>query len=245
MASIVRPRVAHVLNGDAMLSLFKESGIEGSVFCMREAFAQGEIKGDTIDEVLMHRKTYYDTHGKRDHPDYEKYVIAHFHELRAIPNDTKIYLWFGYDVFCQVNLWFVLTLLLSKDFNLYLVYPTHLEFERRNEDFGSATVDDLRDCFENVIEISEDDKELADTLWQAFRDRNIEELTVLEQASSNAFPDLDETIQRIISYLDGSLKEVVKEIYIKNQGNFEMTFSIFMKEYGMYGFSDDMVREMV
>ncbi len=243
----------HVLNGDALVDRFHASGLTGAVLVCREAFMEGNLQGNTLLEFWHTRSQAVSRLYNAQPADYYTNVVHEFESILAAPDEAEFNLWFGNDVFCQVNLWFVLSLLALRPqpVQAFIVYPTYLPEDDIWQEYGPATADDLRHCFSRRIAVSAEDFDLAGRLWQACRSRNLEKLKELGQRISAAFPYLNDVCQAYadrfpaapqISRPERVVREIVRSF---NQVvTFSDVFQEFTRREGIYGMGDLQVRAL-
>jgi hypothetical protein len=89
---------------------------------------------------------------------YFQEVKAQIENLKNIQPGDTINLWFEHDLFCQVNMWFVIHFLRSANISndVYRVMPPSA-LENVWEGFGRSNSADLKSCFEKRILFSMDD----------------------------------------------------------------------------------------
>ena len=98
----------HILNGDILKEQFPD--ISGELIVARECLVDGDVNGKNLAELYNSRAKFisknYRGYSIRDY--YEK-TVPEFQKIQDIPENSDINLWFEDDLFCQVNLWFVVT----------------------------------------------------------------------------------------------------------------------------------------
>ena len=117
--------IFHILNGDALKDQFPSS-ITGQLIIMRECMVDGDVSGNSPEEIFSSRTRFMTKHYKDVTPAiYYQKTTPEFYKMRNIPKDAEVHLWFEHDLFCQVNLWFVLYYLDVCNIkpNTYLVFP--------------------------------------------------------------------------------------------------------------------------
>ena len=105
-----------ILNGDALLDQFLET-IPGDRIVMRECMVQGNVEGNSLDEILVSRKAFMQSDFGVSEKEYTDDSEAEILKIKNI-SDGIVNLWFEEDLFCQVNLWFSCYLLAEKLSNL-------------------------------------------------------------------------------------------------------------------------------
>lgn len=98
----------HILNGDSTLSLFQQSGVQGSTCVFREILSEGPSSPDLgSDASNKQRIEFLSKYFEADAGAYQERFIK---ELAIIEDQNwdEIVLWFEYDLFCQINSIFLL-----------------------------------------------------------------------------------------------------------------------------------------
>lgn len=235
----------NILNGDALAYSFGEADIAGEIVSTREALIDGSLAGNTLAEFWQNRA---DSLGI-SLEEYQSYSVSEFKKILNAPDDSTFNLWFGYDLFCQANVWFVLSLIDSLAINkeVYMVYPTFLAEADIWKEFGRADSEDLRVSFSKKVRFAEEDFRLARELWQAYKNQDLLTLAQLAERKSVCFPYLKEAIQAHIERfaVDGALnrpERVLTDILQKGETDFYKVFGQFSEREGVYGFGDDQLK---
>ena len=115
----------HILNGDSLKEQFPEN-IQGEILVARECLVDGYVNGNSLTDFFKVRAEFirnnYDGYKEQDY--FEK-TVSEFNKIQNIPDNVDINLWFEDDLFCQVNFWFVINLLIKSNQNnqLFLIRP--------------------------------------------------------------------------------------------------------------------------
>ncbi len=235
--------VYHILNGDALAYSFPEAKIDGQLIVIREGLIDGNLAGDRLPDFWKSRATYL---GISDR-EYQQNVVAEFEKIRTAPEHAEFNLWFEYDLFCQVNMWFVLSIIndLGIKKNVFAVYTTHVEGNNPQfwNGFGPANSTELNYCFANRISLDSFDLQLGKDLWSAYKNNNLEELNLLAGIPSAAFPYLKEVIKAHVDRnpMDGSPgrpEKIIAEIIQSGTKDFQHVFKEFWARESIYGFGD-------
>jgi hypothetical protein len=241
--------ICHILNGDSLAHSFPDTHIEGEIIVDREALIDGDLQGNDLSEFWKARATHI---GISSAEYYEK-VVAEFEKILTAPEDTEFNLWFEYDLFCQVNLWFVLSLIadLTTKKEVYAVHSTFLTREDKNfwNAFGPATADQLIQSFNDRILLSDTDIQLGQQLWNAYKNANLTELKSLSKNQNPVFPYLREVIQAQIDRFPkggekGRPEKVLEEIINTHPADFQTVFQEFWKRESIYGFGDIQLKHL-
>jgi len=236
--------ICHVLPGDAHVDDFLESGIEGEMLVCREALVEGDISGGSLDEFFANRAAYITRTYGEDPSTYKANVASQFRRLLAVWKGDEIHLWFEYELFCAVNMWFCLSLLENLGADVYRVPPAHLTYEDRWNGFGGTRSEDLQQCFNARVRLTNDDIQLGSNLWQTFRKADREALLRLSATPWNAFPYLRE-VGEAAAAIDSAPARVIAEIQSEGIDNFNDIFLEFRRRAGVYGYGDSQVRNLL
>lgn len=230
----------HVLNGDALAERFPSEHLAGELIVMREALIDGDVNAAT-DELFYEARV---AHHQTTVADYKQRVVSEWNRLESTGGGSEIFLWFGYDLFCQVNLWYLLHQLSDIHSRaLYIVYPSYLPAARRWDDFGYASADDLVACYQRAIRLAPGDIELARRLWKAYCENDRPLLKLLSNRQSASFPYLREACEAQLDRTpesgdEGRPERVVRQILSEGILSFGDVFREFHKRAGVYGFGD-------
>src|SRR4030095_66733 len=137
----------HILNGDSLAQSFLNAQIQGEVVVCREALIDGNVQGGDLQDLWRVRAKH---HGI-ELDEYKQIVVSEYKKIIDAPNNSQFNLWFGYDLFSQVNMWFILSILFdsSKEKNIFVVYPTFLEPADIWYEFGNASTENLLTSLNN------------------------------------------------------------------------------------------------
>jgi len=97
--------VYHILNGDSLAHKFPNTQIGGNIIVMREALIDGDLSGENLHDFWQSRAKQV---GVTEAQYYHR-VVSEFEKLMNAPANSEFNLWFEYDLFCQVNMWFVIS----------------------------------------------------------------------------------------------------------------------------------------
>ena len=116
----------HVLNGDATATVFAAAGLPGDVLVWRDILVEGPLTAEwTAPTALAARAAYLATRLAIDPERYLSGVRAQEEGLAGALRHDEVVLWFEQDLFCAVNLWYLLTWFSRRPSaaRLMLVYP--------------------------------------------------------------------------------------------------------------------------
>jgi hypothetical protein len=236
----------HVLNGDSLGEKFPFSG--GIIIC-RECLIEGPVNETDLAEFWKQRAAYLAKTFAVDEQQYFTDVQAQIENLRNVNPADFINLWFEHDLFCQINMWFVLDFIRSQKLGniIYRTMPPD-SIEDVWSGFGKLTATDLQECFEKRVRFSASDIELASDLWSAYQQNDLDEIRRLSTTGSLCFKYLEEAcdahIQRFNSK-PGRPQRKLKELRLRGLTDFSEIFNEFKRSEGIYGFGDLQVKKML
>jgi Domain of unknown function (DUF1835) len=236
--------IYHVLPGDAQVGEFKKTNIKGEVIVCRECLIVGDIDAETLDTFWERRAHFILSEYGEDVADYHEKVADELAELLDFDENDEVNLWFEYELFCSVNMWFCLWLLSNTTAEIYRVEPVVLSNEDRWLGFGGFTADELKTCFDAHTRFTPQEIALGAALWNAYRANDRATLADLSNSTSVCFPYLNEVCEAAIEK-DSRPREIIAEIQFEGKTDFDEIFSEFTRRAGVYGFGDSQVRRLL
>lgn len=236
--------IIHVLPGDAQVEAFRDTGIEGEIVVCREALVDGDVRADSLEEFWSVRERYLADAYPESGSNYRDRVVAEFEKLRDLPAAAKVNLWFEYELFCHVNMWFCLWLLRDSRAELYRVAPVVQRKDDVWSGFGNLTPDQLRECYEERLQFTTPDIGLGVELWTAFQNRDYARLKELSTTTSACFPYLEEACDAEIDK-EVRPKQVLQELRRDGVDDLNEMFAAFRQRAGVYGFGDEQVKRIL
>lgn len=239
----------HILNGDCLEIQLKQTKINSKLIIFRECLIEGPLTAFSTDSFLDMRAEFIAGTFNISVADYFRKSAEEIRKIETIPENAEVYLWFENDLFCQVNMWFVISLLSGRsDLKLYRVFPKK-EQEEHWTGFGTADSAELEQCFNEKVRFSPDDIKSGSDLWSAYQKENPEKLIKLSEHPSDCFKYLPEVCRAHCDRFpqDGSLgkpERLVLELIRTHSKDFPEVFSEFSKRAGIYGFADTQIRRI-
>lgn len=227
----------HVLPGDSLVEQFNNAKIKGETIVCREAFISGPIDADVPDEFWDQRARFVLTSYNEDEIVYHEGVADELERLSDVSSQDEVNLWFEYELFCCVNMWFCLSQLVDTGADIYRVEPVTLTDEDRWNGFGELNASQLKKCFAKRKRLTNSDIKLGVDLWNAFRHRDNNRLLKLADHESDAFPHLKELIAAAVE-IETRPARILTDIHESGLTEFKDVFPEFVKRAGVYGFGD-------
>jgi hypothetical protein len=237
-------KVYHVLNGDCLAEQLKETALNQDFIICRECLIDGALKADNLAEFWKVRAEFIANGYQVSTQEYYLKTVSEFEKLENLPDNSEVCLWFENDLFCQANMWFVLSFLSNKPtLKLFRIFPV-LENNVENwKGFGNNDANDLEKAYSEKVFFEPKDIELGQKLWAAFQNSDFIKLKELSKQKSACFAYLEEVCQAHIDRFPvdetlGRPEKVVKEIIETMSSDFQEVFKAFSAKEGIYGFGD-------
>lgn len=235
----------HVLPGDAAAEKFGEANIDGEILICRECLVEGDLRAENLSDFWRVRANFIETAYGENAQNYEKDVAAELQKLENLRPATEVNLWFEYELFCQVNMWFCLGLLQHTEAKLYRVAPVVRAVDEIWKGFGNLSAEDLQKCFDEKTKFADEDIALGANLWLAFQNSDHQKLDRLALTESPCFPHLREVVCAAVEK-DFRPQNILRTIVENGAADFKNEiFPEFARRAGVYGFGDAQVERML
>ena len=237
----------HILNGDALASTFP-TDIHGEKAIARECLVDGPVEAHSLEELWVIRNQFLTPGTSVDSVEnYFNKTVPEFEKILTVSSDSRVYCWFELDLFCQVNLWFVMHLLEKHKGDTYLVLP-----EKADLRLGFAELNErqMEEHFRDAKLLTRNQCEILANLWKMFQQNHIDEAMTLSKQVSIELPFLLPAVQAwkdSIPHGDYPGKPKATIIQIMNELNtddFGKIFREFRNRVPIYGFGDLQVKRL-
>ena len=238
----------HITNGDSFTERLSGLGIKGDVITWREMLCEGKTETNVGSEQFW--KTRFDFLHKNYNVSKSWFIEKTLKEYRSLCNhkqQDEVILWFEYDLFCQVNMLAVISWLKThrRHAQITLACSGEQEGDDRMRTLAELNDDQLRSLFENRVELSQDDMEYADYVWQLYCSDNPIRLENLSDYDQFRFPYLERTVQAhlkrfptIKNGLNAVENRVLQIISESKSANKKALMGNLLQNQGWYGFGD-------
>ncbi|KMQ69763.1 hypothetical protein ACM39_01560 [Chryseobacterium sp. FH2] len=232
-------KIFHITNGDYLAEDLKKIQITGEVIVCREALVAGPLQTGNLDDFWKLRSDFMLKYYNSAPASYYKKVVSEFEKTLNIPKSSEVNLWFEDDLFCQVNMWFCISLLSKiKGLKIYRIYPK-ASAKDHWKGFSISSSSDLKESLQSRFLFRENDIEFALNLWEAFKNNDNNSLQQLSENLSQCFKYLEEVIE---VYLHTSPEDFIENLIEDEVTDFNIIFEKFQKEFEMLGFGDLQVK---
>ncbi|MFD1140450.1 DUF1835 domain-containing protein [Larkinella insperata] len=171
-------KTLHILNGDATAEAFAQSNIvrpsdPSDVLIWREALSEGPVKAEgPLDEFWGIRRAWLSVYAGEPAADsYDQQVVQELKKLANSADYDEIYLWFEHDLFCQINLVFLLAQLAQqprKAAKIKQVSVDSVPGEPFFKGMGQLTGAQLATLYLQAEELTSHELDAAARVWRAY-----------------------------------------------------------------------------
>lgn len=153
---------AHIVNGECLKERVKKENIAAPVYAFNEAMCRGTAEETVFSETFIERRAQSLFVPKEE---YEKITVK---ELCKALEAPALILWFGEDMFCQINLLTLLAWLEQKGYAGKVFIGTLREEKDEIADFSPLRAEGFSDAYRRVvIEKKPPQTELGATMQRA------------------------------------------------------------------------------
>lgn len=245
----------HITNGDAFTRKLKQLKLKGDIITWREMLCEGKTETNVGSEQFW--KTRFEYLHKNYKVSKSWFIEKTLKEYRSLCNhkqQDEIVLWFEYDLFCQINMLAVISWLKThrRHARITLVCSGKEEGSDQLLGLGELTDKQIRNLFDNRLELNQDDIEFADYVWQLYCSDNpirLENLTDFDsyqfkylgpsiQAHLKRFP----TIKNGLNELENRILALAAEEKTKSK---KALIGTLIENQGWYGFGDSQFQRIL
>lgn len=237
-----------ILNGDALKAQMPTDKITGNLIVCRECLIDGNIEGDAIVDFWDNRAEFIENNYGTGPGKYNEYVLPEFQKILELSAADVVNLWFGDDLFCQMNLCFIIYLLdtIGHRDNIFLVKAQTNNWQ----EFGGMSATELVTAYDNKKAMTTEEFQLMLDSWAAFQQNDLKQLERLSKTPTSNFPFFQEVIQAHIDRFpdNGALGRPQQQLLAIQEKlkttKFEAIFKAFNQTEGIYGFGNLQVKAL-
>ena len=179
--------------------------------------------------------------------DCEKNLLIQEAALAGFTEHDETILWFEHDLFCQINLIYLLDWFSKQsrgNTRLSLICIGEFPGKESFRGLGELTGEQLTSLFERRHEVADAEFELATRAWAAYCSNHPEEITRMVEEDTTAIPFLRDALRlhltRFPSVKNGlnRIEDKSLEMISKGDSGFKSLFPMFNNAYPVYGLGD-------
>jgi len=240
----------HITNGDITTKRLQELNIKGEIITWREMLCEGRTIMQVGSETFW--KTRFDflnTSYKVSKRKFVDFTLKEYRNLCQQKQQEEITLWFDNELFSQINMLAVISWLKRyRQGRKITIVQGLVTKKNKNKNISDLTENQVFNFFKNRIELSKDDIEYADYIWQlycsdsplrletAYKLNNSPIFSHLEKAIKAhllRFPSIYTGLNTVETAILSTVQSSEKIIKTKDQ-----LVNTLLKNQTTYGFSD-------
>lgn len=246
-------KTLHIVNGDSLAEQMKELELPGELVIWRELLSEGRTLQQINSEFFKVRKKFLKQTYGIPSEEYEDRFVSEIKRLKALKGYNNIVLWFEFDLFCHINMLAAISLITEKDgmIPISLVCSKKLKGEKEFLPLSQLNAKDLKNHFENRIQLNKEDIEVANLIWELYCSENPMKLKPQIKVSTN-FEYLSSCIRAHIerfpnsvtglNSLEKNLLKLIENHDIKNENHL---LGYALQYQGYYGYSDTQMQRLI
>lgn len=236
----------HITNGDHFTAKLQALRLEGDVITWREMLCEGKTLCTVGSESFW--KTRFEFLHKNYKISKAWFVEKTLKEYRSLCNhkqQDRIVLWFGNDLFCQINMLAVLSWLKTHRRYAEIALVGSKKKGKASTCLHELSDEALLELYEKRIILSQDDIEYADYVWQLYCSDNPIRLENLNPNGDFHFAHLSEalkthlkrfpTIKNGLNELENRILKTAETQKLKSRQDLVETL---VNNQALYGFGD-------
>jgi Domain of unknown function (DUF1835) len=238
----------HIHNGDSSANVLKESGMAGEHIAFREALMAGPAPGGLPQEEWLKRRAHF-LAGDYDVDEQEcfKQLVREHEALERFRDHTEAVLWFEHDLFCQINLVYLLNWFRNQNrvaTRLSLVCIGEFAGVEDFRGLGQLSPQQMASLFDVRREVSEAELNVAAEAWEAYSSPNPEAIESFVGAGTSALPFLQSAMLNHLARFPstgnglGHVENRALQLIAGGHTHFKSLFSQFGKTDSAYGLGD-------
>lgn len=167
--------VLHITNGDTTTQLLKKLGIKGEIITWREMLSEGKTTTEVGSESFWkNRFEFLKSSYKITKKTFIDYTLKEYRALCKHKQQDEVVLWFDHSLFCQVNMLAVISWLkrFRQGKKITLIQSGKIGNGTKLKNFSELTETQLKNLYKNRTQLTLDDIEHADYIWQLYCSEN-------------------------------------------------------------------------
>lgn len=241
--------ILHITNGDSTTNYLKSLNFSGDFITWREMLCEGKTTTDVGSENFWkNRFNFLKTSYKISKKTFIDYTLKEYRSLCNKKESNEIVLWFEHDLFCQINMLAVLSWIKTyrKGYHISLVCSGKVEGSKKLKGLSELTENQIHQHYKNRIDLTQDDIEYADYIWQLYCSESPLRLeAVYKQKTSSPFyylvAALEAHLLRFPSIKNGLNKIENRVLQTANSNNLTSKNQLIgelLKNQETFGFGD-------
>jgi hypothetical protein len=238
----------HIHNGESTAATLRHFGFPGDHYAFKEVLMCGPTPaGLSPDDWFSLRAKFLADEYELELQDARRDFHKQEQTLDSIPEQDEVVLWFEHDLFCQINLIYLLDRISpcpSDATRLSLIcigeFPGIDDFRG----LGQLTGEQLASLFDSRHEISESESKTAARAWSAYCSSDPRAITNLLNKGTSSMPFLQQALLLHLARFPsvrnglGRIENRALELISHGAIDFKSLFPLFAKSEPVYGLGD-------
>lgn len=242
-------KVVHIVNGDSTAILLRSSGLPGDIIIWREMLCEGSLYEKVATQKFYAiRSEWFKEQPSLKRFDYNREAMPELDKIHDLSTYDEVVLWFEYDLFCQVNLLAVGSVLHTSysDKRNYSLVCTGFKYGFETlQTLADHEIAEFAGLFASRMPLEEIDLKFLARVWLLFANVDIHQLYHLPDYHKFPYlkPAMHQHLERFREDEDG-LTEIGRQIVhlvdsgIKTKNGVIHKLLHWQKEKTVYGFGD-------
>jgi len=238
----------HIHNGDSTAGTARQANIPGEHIAWREALICGPTPAGRSEPEFIDVRARYLADSYNVPIEKCRAELQAMHEaLASFSAHDEVVLWFEHDLFCQVQLIYLLHWFAGRDLGqtkLSLICIDEFPGVQIFHGLGQLNAEQLLSLFPQRREITFEHLELAAKAWAAYCAPDALALIALLNSDMSAMPFLKEALSKHLQRFPstrnglGRVENTALKLIPAGYGQFRSLFPAFIRREGAYGFGD-------
>ena len=252
----MKHRVLHITNGDCTTDYLKKLQFTGDFITWREMLCEGKTITDVgSEDFFKTRYSFLKDSYQISKQRFINYTIKEYRKLCNKKSVDEIVLWFEYDLFCQINLLAIISWLkrYRKGYQISLVCSGNVANTKKKLGLTELNEQQLKTHFKNRIQLSLDDIEYADYIWQLYCSESPLRLESIYQLNPSKsfqylFSAIESHLQRFPSIRNGLNNEenfILQTAQEQPLHSKKQLIRALLKKQEIFGFGDVQYRNKI
>jgi len=198
----------HILNGESTEGTLKQSSVPGLFFSFRDVLDHGPTPTGTDEQEWRRIRSAHlaESYGVEIEAC-EQGLLSQEETLRSSSQHDEVVLWFEHDLFCQINLLYLLNWFAHSDLGqtkLSLINIGQFPGRENFRGLGELNAEELISLFLQRQQVTPDQLNLAKAAWAAYRSPDPTAIETLLNTDTSSFPFLPRAFQAHLRRFPGT-----------------------------------------
>ena len=198
----------HILNGESTEGTLKQSSVPGVLFSFRDVLDHGPTPAGTDDQEWRRIRSAHLVESYGVEIDAcEQGLLSQEETLRSSSQHEEVVLWFEHDLFCQINLLYLLNWFAHSDLRqtkLSLINIGEFPGRENFRGLGELNVEQLSSLFPQRQQVTLAQLNLAKAAWAAYRSPDPTAIETLLNTDTSWLPFLKRALQAHLRRFPGT-----------------------------------------